>query len=87
MNIPNKNQEEKEEKPEENELQKLTGTHSPTAVSDVAKGGKAETLDEHNEVYNTEWIARLHGKEDTGCKDINEAYAQLFESLSIIARN
>lgn len=34
-------------------LQELTGSPSPTAVSDVAKGGKPQTLNEFDDAYHT----------------------------------
>lgn len=74
----------KEDNKEEIDIQSLTGSPSPTAVSDVAKGGKAETMMEHEDEQNTEWVERLNNEQT---KDIEEAYAMLFESLAIIARS
>lgn len=80
----NKNDEQKEEV----DIQSLTGSPSPTAVSEVAMGGKGKTLYEHDEVENTEWIERLkNGSHKGDIADIQEAYASIFEGLAILARH
>ena len=74
-------------------LQELTGSPSPTAVSDVAKGGKPQTLNEFDDAYHDMSGAVKSGQmsempaHKSMCDDINEAYAMLFESLSMIARS
>lgn len=74
-------------------LQELTGSPSPTAVSDVAKGGKPQTLNEFDDAYHDMSGAVKSGQmpempANKGmCDDIEEAYAMLFESLSMIARS
>jgi hypothetical protein len=64
----------------------LDGEPSATAVSDAAKGEKPKTDFEDREDYHEEDLDRREGKVK-GCTDIDEAYASLFESLSIILRN
>lgn len=76
-------------------LQELTGSPSPTAVSDVAKGGKPQTLNEFDDAYHTmsSKVKVGHTSEmprtvsPTECSDIEEAYAMLFEGLAMIARS
>lgn len=81
----------KDEKPKH--LEELTGSPSPTAVSDVAKGGKAKTLNEFDDAYHTlsSSVKVGHKSEmppaEQTCTDINEAYAMLFEGLAMIARS
>lgn len=74
-----------------NPLEKLTGSPSATAVSDVAKGGQPKTDDEMDKAYQ-----ELNGEVRQGikpemeaidCTDLEEAYANLFESLSVIMRS
>lgn len=76
-------------------LQELTGSPSPTAVSDVAKGGKPQTLNEFDDAYHDmssavksgdapEMVKKVSPEE---CSDIEEAYAMLFEGLAMIARS
>lgn len=55
----------------------LTGDPSMTAVSEAAQGGKPLT-DKQQRVKNF--------YQDEKCVDINDAYAMLFESLSVILR-
>lgn len=69
-------------------LQELTGSPSSTSVSDVAKGGKPENINEEI-IREAETIhdRRYEGKEGgADCSEIQEAYAKLFESLATIAR-
>ena len=76
------------------EIQKLTGSPSATAVSDVAKGDKASTLNEMDKAYqdmNGEVRQGMRPemgkpKVEDGVEDIQEAYALLFEGLSMIAK-
>lgn len=75
-------------------LQELTGSPSPTAVSDVAKGGKPQTLNEFDDAYHTMSSAVKVGHTSEmkpftspNCVDIEEAYAMLFEGLAMIARS
>lgn len=71
------------------DITELDGSPAPNAVSQVAMGGTATNDDEHQEVYNAEWIARLKGKQpgkEAMC-DIENAYALLFEGLAGIMRN
>lgn len=68
-------------------IQSLTGSPSPTAVSDVAKGGEGKTLYKHDEDEQVEMVERLKNGCDPRTADINEAYAMLFEGLAMIARS
>lgn len=77
---------EKQEDKEEVNIQSLTGSPSPTAVSDVAKGGEAETDMEHTDEYQSEWIERLNKGENSDIACIQDAYSMLFESLAMITR-
>ncbi len=56
----------------------VTGDPSLTAVSDAAKG-KVPLSDDEQRMKDY--------KTDERCLDIDEAYAMLFESLSVILRN
>ena len=80
-----------ENKNPQNSFQKLTGSPSATAVSDVAKGGEPKTDDEMDKAYQ-----ELNGEVRQGikpemeaidCTDLEEAYANLIESLSVIMRS
>lgn len=77
-----------EENREGGDITQLDASPAPDAVSRVAMGEKAENDDEHTEVYNAEWIARLKGKQNQAdlC-DIQEAYAMLFEGLAGIMKH
>ena len=78
-----------EEKQEGGDITQLDGSPDPTAVSRVAMGGTPKTDYEHQEVYDTEWINRLQGKQpgkEVMC-DIEDAYAMLFEGLAGIMRH
>lgn len=71
------------------DITQLDGSPAPDAVSKVAMGGDATNDDEHTEVYNSEWISRLKGKQpgkEVMC-DIEDAYAMLFEGLAGIMRH
>lgn len=82
--LQNKNDEQEKEV----DIQSLTGSPSPTAVSEVAMGGKGKTLYEHDEIENSDWIERLKGGEHSSdIADIQEAYASIFEGLAILARH
>lgn len=65
----------------------LDGKPSATGVSDAAKGlapkNDNEDFRDNEEAYND----RLYGGNKQACRDIDEAYAMLFESLAIIMRN
>lgn len=74
------------ENKEEIDIKSLTGSPSPTAVSDVAKGGEAETDMEHTDEYQSEWIERLNKGENSDVACIQDAYSMLFESLAMITR-
>jgi hypothetical protein len=91
MNMKYQNQKpDQEENKEGGDITQLDGSPDPTAVSRVAMGGTPQTDDEHAEVYNTEWINRLKGEaphdDKPGVKDIDDAYAMLFEGLAGIMR-
>lgn len=81
----------KDEKPKH--LEELTGSPSPTAVSDVAKGGKAKTLNEFDDAYHSMSSSVKVGHTSEmpvkpgDCDDIEEAYAMLFQGLALIARS
>jgi len=76
------------------DITQLDGSPDPTAVSRVAMGGDAKTLDEHDDIYNTQWIDRLKGgskptsmsMEAPDVHELQEAYAKLFEGLAGIAK-
>lgn len=80
------------------DITQLDGSPDPTAVSRVAMGGDAKTDAKHTDIYNTEWIKRLMGKDsedhedspdgydEVNSDDINDAYAKLFEGLAGIMR-
>lgn len=72
------------------DITQLDGSPDPNAVSKVAMGQKPDTLMEHDEIANADWIERLKGKKEhgdrSGVEDIDEAYAMLFEGLAGIMR-
>lgn len=70
----------------------LDGQPSATGVSDAAKGLAPKNDDEDYRDNQEEKNDRLYDGEDAPdkkqmCHDIDEAYAMLFESLSVIMRN
>lgn len=84
-------------KQKENEtphLQELSGSPSMTSVSDVAKGGKPENVQEEiireaKAIYGRRYEGDEDGeKSDLECTvdDLQEAYSMLFESLAKISR-
>lgn len=81
-------QNKQEEQKEEVNIQSLTGSPSPTAVSEVAMGGKGKTLYEHDEIEQADWIDRLkNGEHKSDIAAIEEAYANIFEGLAVLARH
>lgn len=71
------------------DITQLTGSPEPGGVSKVAMGEKANTLFEHDEIMNGEWIKRLKGEDSTEHSDlcsIEDSYAKLFEGLAGIMR-
>lgn len=69
------------------DITQLDASPAPDAVSKVAMGGNAENDDEHTEIYNAEWIARLKGKPNDDICSIEDAYAMLFEGLAGIMKH
>lgn len=71
------------------DITQLTGSPSPTGVSEVAMGGKSQTLMAHDETAQGQWIGRLMGmpkEQMTAMQQIQQAYAQLFEGLAGLAK-
>lgn len=73
----------KQPNPMEEAYKLLDGEPSIDAVSKAAKGEKPDTDHERREEEHEEKSDRF-GK---GAQDIDEAYANLFESLSVILRS